>query len=67
MCDEIITNDGKVLFKIDEEDQALSVFIRSNDSAEWGVPVLFDADNLWAMVMADTMELRGRAGSPPDC
>ncbi|MCE2501844.1 MAG: hypothetical protein J4G13_13425 [Dehalococcoidia bacterium] len=67
MCDEITTNDGKVLFKIDEEDHALSVFIRSDDSAEWGVPVLFGADDLWAMVMPDTMVLRNAAESPPSC
>lgn len=67
MCDEIITNDGKVLFKIDEEDRALSVFIRSNDSEEWGDPVHFDADDLWAMVMPDTMVLRNAADSPPNC
>ncbi len=67
MCDEIITNDGKVLFKIDEEDRSLSVFIRSTDSEEWGVPVLFDADDLWAMVMPDTMVLRNAAESLPYC
>ncbi len=67
MCDEITTSDGKVLFKIDEEYQTLAVFMRSNDSAEWDIPVLFDADDLWAIVMPDTMVLRGATESPPYC
>ena len=67
MCDEITTSDSRVLFKIDEEYQALAIFVRSNDSAEWDIPVLFDADDLWAMVMPDTMVLRGSAESPPHC
>ena len=67
MCDEITTSDGKVLFKIDEEYQALAIFVRSNDSAEWDTPVLFDADDLWAMLIPNTMARRGIADSLPNC
>lgn len=66
MCDEITTADGKVLFKIDE-DRVLSVFMRFDEATEWGRPVVFDADELWAMVMPDAMIARGAAESPPDC
>ena len=66
MCDEITTADGRVLFKIDE-DRALSVFIRADEATEWSRPVVFDADELWAMVMPDVMIARGADESPPDC
>lgn len=66
MCDEITTADGRVLFKIDE-DRVLSVFVRADEAAEWSSPVVFDADELWAMVMPDAMVALGAAESPPDC
>ena len=51
MCDEITNDDGTVLFKIDEEHEALSVYIRPNATAEWSAPVLFDANELWELIM----------------
>ena len=66
MCDEITTADSRALFKIDE-DRVLSVFVRADEAAEWGSPVVFDADKLWAMVMPDVMIALSAAESPPDC
>lgn len=66
MCDEITTADDRVLFKIDE-DGVLSVFIRSGETEEWGMPVVFDADELWGMIMPDAMIAHNAAKSPPDC
>ena len=66
MCDEITTADGRVLFKIDE-DRVLSVFVRSDEGTEWGRPVVFDADQLWAMVMPNAMIAHDAAESPTDC
>jgi len=66
VCDEITTADSRVLFKIDE-DRVLSVYVRSDEAAEWGIPVVFDADGLWGMVMPDVMIVHNEAKSPPDC